>query len=203
MTFQQQRPARLAARVGVVAALAVILSGCGLAEPAGGDATDAGGSAWQEREFAALYEQEIEWYECGPDEGLDGETADALSDVGFDLEQIGCALITAPLDWNDTADHDTITLSIVHIPSTGDEPLGTLMGNPGGPGATGVDFMLGMGLSPGFEDVAAHYDLLGFDPRGIGASTPIDCDGAGSENPVVQLGVCLAEEPLAHTMGTS
>lgn len=63
--------------------------------------------------------------------------------------------------------------------------------------------MFGMAISPGFEEVAANYDLLGFDPRGIGGSTPIDCDGGGSELPVVQLGVCIADNPLTHTMGTS
>ena len=160
-------------------------------------------SEWQAENFAAYYEQEIEWYACGEDEGLDEWYADELAAAGFDLDQIGCAYIQAPYDWENPSIEESIELNIVHIPSTSGEPLGTLLGNPGGPGATGVDFMLGMAVAPGFEEVAANYDLLGFDPRGIGRSTPIDCDGGGSQLPVVQLGACIADNPLTHTMGTS
>lgn len=183
------------------AGLALLLSAC--AAPGSG-ANDAGGeSAEQARDFAAFYEQEIDWYPCTEAEGLDDELAEELAAAGFDVEGIGCALVRAPYDWEDPAGDEAIELSIVHIPSTGDAPLGTLLGNPGGPGAPGTGFMLGTAISPGFEEVAAHYDLLGFDPRGIGGSTPLDCDGAGSTLPVVQLGACVADDPLTHTMGTS
>lgn len=200
--------ATAASFVAGAAALALLLSGCGPAGGAEGDRDPASASAmsaeWQAREFAAYYDQEIEWVECGEDEGLDEYLADELDAAGFDLDGIACAYIAAPFDWQDPANEESIELSIVHIPSTGDgEPLGTLLANPGGPGGTGVDFMLGMALAPGFDEVAAYYDLLGFDPRGIGGSTPIDCDGGGSKLPVVQLGVCIAENPLTHTMGTS
>lgn len=195
---------RVASGVAGLIGAALAVSGCGLVGGSGASLTPtASESEWQADAFAGLYAQEIDWFECTPDEGLDAYTADALEAAGHDLSQIGCALIEAPVDWDDPENAETIELSIVHIPATGKEPLGTLLGNPGGPGATGVDFMLGMALSPGFEGVAASYDLLGFDPRGIGGSTPIDCDGAGSDLPVVQLGVCIAENPLTHTMGTS
>ena len=160
-------------------------------------------SGEQAADFPEVYKQQVAWRACGVEDGLDRVTADALEDVGVDVDDIECADIKASFDWADPTNLDTIDLAIVHIPSTGNAELGTLLGNPGGPGVGGVEFMLGMPLSPGFEDVMQHYDLLGFDPRGIGRSTPIDCDGAGSELRVVQLGTCIAENPITHTMGTS
>ncbi|MDI6022870.1 alpha/beta hydrolase [Leucobacter sp. UT-8R-CII-1-4] len=158
----------------------------------------------QQRQFSDFYDQRINWTECGKEQGLDGPMRDALEDGGIDAEAIRCAMIAAPLDWADPANSESIELAVVHIPSTGDGELGTLLGNPGGPGATGIDFMLGMAISPGFEEVTANYDLLGFDPRGIGASTPIDCESAAesSELAAVQFGRCIADNPLTHTMGT-
>ena len=200
-------------RAGALAALAVaalVLSGCGLqpglpaeeAEPIAVEVEPID-SGEQAADFPEVYNQKITWRACDAGDGLDRVTADALAEAGIDAAEIRCADIKAPFDWTDPANHDTIDLAIVHIPSTGKGELGTLLGNPGGPGATGVDFMMGMPLSPGFEDVIENYDLLGFDPRGIGGSTPIDCDGAGSELRVVQLGTCIADNPITHTMGTS
>jgi len=198
-------PVRATALLAAATVTALALVSCSDWDDTGdGDAAGASmDAATQAERFAGYYEQQIEWYECGEDEGLDEYTAEALTDGGFDLEEIGCAYISAPLDWEDPENEESIELSIVHVPSTGDGALGTLLGNPGGPGATGVDFMLGMAISPGFEDVAANYDLLGFDPRGIGGSTPLDCEDGDSKNATLQLGRCIASNPIAHTMGTS
>lgn len=191
--------------IASAAALALLLAGCGSAETGVDPApiSSESSSEQQARNFVALYKQNIDWTACDDADGLDDGTAEALDEAGIDVGGITCAFVEAPFDWEDPANRATIELSVVHIPATGKSPRGTLLGNPGGPGATGVDFMLGMAMSPGFEDVVADYDLLGFDPRGIGRSTPIDCDGAGSEIPTVQLGECIAKNPLTHTMGTS
>ncbi|MER7859282.1 alpha/beta hydrolase [Amycolatopsis japonica] len=55
--------------------------------------------------------------------------------------------------------------------------IGVLMLNPGGPGASGVSMALGADklLSP---EVRARFDVIGFDPRGVGASSPIRCSSA-------------------------
>lgn len=186
------------------AALVLVLSACAApgTEQTGAPSTSMN-AEWQSEQFAEYYEQQIDWIECGEDEGLDEYTAQTLDTQGFDVDEIACAYMKAPLDWEDPSNPEQIDLSIVHIPSTGGAGLGTLLGNPGGPGETGVDFMLGMVLSPGFEEVAENYDFLGFDPRGIGASTPIECDEGGSKIAALQLGRCIAENPLAHTMGTT
>ena len=90
-------------------------------------------------------------------------------DCGFDSE---CATLDVPLDYDDP-EGDTISISIGRTPATGDR-IGALFVNPGGPGATASDFagQLATGLP---SDVTEHFDIVGVDPRGTGASA-IDCD---------------------------
>lgn len=52
--------------------------------------------------------------------------------------------------------------------------LGSLLVNPGGPGGSGVDYALAADFIV-TKEVLARYDLVGFDPRGVGRSTPIHC----------------------------
>lgn len=107
-------------------------------------------------ELAASFTQKIEWEDCGD---------------GFD-----CASIAAPVDWSDE-DSDAISLALIKHPATGTRH-GTLVVDPGGPGGSGVD-MVGSGVENAVTDsVARHFDVIGFDPRGVGNSTPVRCGGA-------------------------
>ncbi|WP_158587878.1 alpha/beta hydrolase [Actinomadura logoneensis] len=55
--------------------------------------------------------------------------------------------------------------------------LGTIFVNPGGPGASGIDFVLDRaGLN---REVRKRYDIVGFDPRGVGGSHPVKCGKLG------------------------
>lgn len=90
-----------------------------------------------------------------------------------------CTLINVPLDY-DSPSGGTIALSLVRIPAS--HPAihrGSLFLNPGGPGGSGVDFTLFFGPFAPFVwgDVATQYDIVGFDPRGIGRSTALKCFG--------------------------
>lgn len=71
-------------------------------------------------------------------------------------------------------DGPTLDLALVRVPATDPaQRIGSLFVNPGGPGASGVEMVEG-----GFrfdEATMARYDLVGFDPRGIGASAPLRC----------------------------
>ena len=60
---------------------------------------------------------------------------------------------------------------MIRIPASGDR-LGVLMVNPGGPGASAVDTVAGMGVALAGTEIARSFDLVGFDPRGVGHSTP-------------------------------
>ncbi|MDJ0763688.1 MAG: alpha/beta hydrolase [Myxococcota bacterium] len=86
-----------------------------------------------------------------------------------------CAMVEVPLDY-DTPHGQQIDLALARIPASNpEEKIGSLFVNPGGPGGSGVDFVLfGWGdyLSAA---TGGRFDVVGFDPRGIGASTPIRC----------------------------
>ena len=85
-----------------------------------------------------------------------------------------CAKITVPLDYT-KPNSRTIRLAVVRLLAT-DQPhrLGSLLVNPGGPGGSGFDYALAADFIV-TKEVLARYDLVGFDPRGVGRSTPIHC----------------------------
>jgi pimeloyl-ACP methyl ester carboxylesterase len=84
-----------------------------------------------------------------------------------------CGRVEVPVDYQDPTG-PTLELALVKDPA--DDPsqrIGTLLVNPGGPGASGVRRVeRGFRIS---DEVAARFDIVGFDPRGVGASSPIAC----------------------------
>ena len=48
------------------------------------------------------------------------------------------------------------------------------MVNPGGPGASGIELAVGLAIQVS-DKLLSHFDLVGFDPRGVGLSTPVSC----------------------------
>lgn len=161
------------------------------------------GADWQKQHFASFYQQQIDWAPCGEDEGFTEDLAGALSTAGITPAQVTCATIQAPLDWNAPDSNESIELVISFVPATGDTPMGTLFSNPGGPGVSGLDFPFGLAENADFSEVLSSYNLMGFDPRGIGRSTPLTCDGTNSQLSVLQLNACLEQDPVSHTMGTT
>jgi pimeloyl-ACP methyl ester carboxylesterase len=100
------------------------------------------------------YAQSLTWTECG---GLE------------------CATVLVPLDWTNPGGQ-SIEVEINRLKATG-EARGSLLINPGGPGGSGLSLTEALASSAG-EDLLAAYDIIGFDPRGVGASTPVDCGDA-------------------------
>lgn len=86
----------------------------------------------------------------------------------------GCGLITVPRDYDDP-DAGTLDLTVVRV-RLADQTnrIGSLLVNPGGPGASGLDAAVNLALhmSP---NLLARFDLIGFDPRGVGQSEGLDC----------------------------
>ncbi|WP_203136084.1 alpha/beta hydrolase [Microbacterium sp. JZ31] len=101
-----------------------------------------------------VYEQQIEWADCG--DGMETAT------------------VTAPLDWNDPGAGE-IELALVRQPATSGEATGSLLVNPGGPGASGYDFIAESVDFAVSEQLQEQYDIVGFDPRGVGRSTSVTC----------------------------
>ncbi|MFI7438981.1 alpha/beta hydrolase [Nonomuraea indica] len=88
-----------------------------------------------------------------------------------------CGTLTVPVDWDDR-DGPTIELALARRKAT--EPaarIGSLVINPGGPGVSGVDYALAATnyLSP---ELTRRFDIVGFDPRGVGRSHPVVCSSA-------------------------
>jgi pimeloyl-ACP methyl ester carboxylesterase len=86
-----------------------------------------------------------------------------------------CAKLRVPLDYRDP-NGPTISIAMVKQPAT--DPahrIGSIFLNPGGPGGSGIDFVVGAGQALFTPQVRARFDLIGFDPRGILASTQLRC----------------------------
>ena len=80
-----------------------------------------------------------------------------------------CGEIAVPVDYS-KPDGDDATLALIRFPAIG-EKIGSLIINPGGPGESGVEAAAGIveGLP---AEMRQRFDLVGFDPRGVGGSTP-------------------------------
>ncbi|MET8686558.1 alpha/beta hydrolase [Streptomyces sp. NPDC004732] len=112
---------------------------------------------------------QLSWGRCSPDQK-------ELNEAGAQ-----CADVTVPLDYADPGGRTIkIAVSRIKAKSPG-ERRGILLSNPGGPGGNGLATTLA--LRPALKDVADRYDLIGFDPRFLGESTPITCGKAPRPTP--------------------
>jgi pimeloyl-ACP methyl ester carboxylesterase len=101
-----------------------------------------------------FYDQVLDWSDCGD---------------GFQ-----CAEASSPLDWQNPAGGE-VSLALVKHPASGGQRLGSLLINPGGPGGSGYDFVKDSVDYAVSDDLQAQYDVVGFDPRGVGRSSAITC----------------------------
>ncbi|MFG1922951.1 alpha/beta hydrolase [Cryptosporangium sp. NPDC048952] len=81
-----------------------------------------------------------------------------------------CARLEVPLDYDDP-DGDTAQIAMLRVPARG-KSLGPLVLNSGGPGGTGMNFAAITATNLAKSPVTERFDLIGFDPRGIGATKP-------------------------------
>ena len=142
----QSTKRRWMAGIALTAALATTLTGCFLL-PAGGADKDEP-SEPTDTAFAEYFTQELEWDDCG---------------------SLECATMSVPIDWEDE-ESDSVEIALAKQTATGDSK-GTIFVNPGGPGGSGVEFV----EYAVTEDLADSFDVVGWDPRGVGASTPVTC----------------------------
>jgi pimeloyl-ACP methyl ester carboxylesterase len=87
-----------------------------------------------------------------------------------------CAKVKVPLDHADPAG-PAIEIAVSRVEARSAKRRGILLSNPGGPGGTGLGSTLA--LRPTLGKVADSYDLIGFDPRFLGESSPVRCAPAG------------------------
>lgn len=94
-----------------------------------------------------------------------------------ELGPFECGTVQVPLDYSDPG-AAAISIAVVRLPAA--DParrIGSLFFNPGGPGGSGVDFILAAGPFLYTPEVRARFDMVGFDPRGIARSTALRCFG--------------------------
>ncbi|WP_392673864.1 alpha/beta hydrolase [Streptomyces sp. LN785] len=84
--------------------------------------------------------------------------------------KLQCSTVATPLDHDDPSGR-MITLALTRVPHTAKTSQGPLFVNPGGPGGSGRT-MAGFVAATLPKDVASQYDVIGFDPRGVGKSSP-------------------------------
>ncbi|MFG2088955.1 MULTISPECIES: alpha/beta hydrolase [unclassified Spirillospora] len=100
----------------------------------------------------------LSWTPCGASGGSGAE----------------CASLSLPVDW-DRPDGPTFELALARRKATAPgERVGSLVFGPGGPGDSGVDRVVD-GISRFSPVVRQRFDIVSFDPRGVGRSTPIAC----------------------------
>ena len=86
-----------------------------------------------------------------------------------------CGDLEVPLDWFGDRG-TTIDLALIRKPASGRDPIGSLLLNPGGPGAPGVGFLVDLVASGGVpKTVLDRFDLVSWDPRGTGESSGVAC----------------------------
>jgi pimeloyl-ACP methyl ester carboxylesterase len=91
-----------------------------------------------------------------------------------DCDSWQCADFTVPLDYSNPGRGD-LTLSLTRLPATDPgQRIGSLLLNPGGPGGSAVDYLKAVAFAIPAE-IKQRFDLVAFDPRGVGASSPILC----------------------------
>ncbi len=150
-------PPRAAALTATALLLLAALAGCG----------DDGGSTDED-----LSAQKLSWKDCPePSESEGG--GDAPSPLP-DGDNWKCATLKAPLDW-DKPKGDTIDLALIRAQASGaeDRRIGSLLFNFGGPGGSGVTTLPAFGKD--YDELRARYDLVSFDPRGVGRSAGVKC----------------------------
>ncbi|MFF7353072.1 MULTISPECIES: alpha/beta hydrolase [Streptomyces] len=148
---------RAAALTTTAVLLSALLAGCGDGTKHHGDLTA----------------QKLDWKDCpAPSEAEGGGSAPSPLPNGTTWQ---CATMQAPLDWS-RPKGDTIGVALIRARATGpaNKRIGSLVFNFGGPGGSGVSTLPAFGAD--YATLGTRYDLVSFDPRGVGRSAPVKCE---------------------------
>ncbi|MEU7302500.1 alpha/beta hydrolase [Streptomyces sp. NPDC007206] len=154
-------------------AAALLVAGCGGGSSGGGgDAKEHGDGPGKKTSAApppapatdlpaSLISQRLDWHRC---------TARGNSPAPGDGWR--CATLKVPLDWS-RPDGTTIGLALIRAQATGSNRAGSLLFDFGGPGGSGLEMMPYYAST--VSKLRERYDLVSWDPRGVGASGGVRC----------------------------
>lgn len=146
-------------------AVAALVAGCTTTTAGRGVAAGAAVPPGME----SFYDQELAWGPCAPF-AVTPDDEEAYADPALD-----CTTVTVPLDYAQPGG-ETARIGVLRKRATGDR-IGSLLINPGGPGGSGMSYGPSLAGQIAGTPLAERFDLIGFDPRGVGASEPtIDCE---------------------------
>ncbi|MCW4466851.1 alpha/beta hydrolase [Glutamicibacter sp. MNS18] len=138
----------------ITAVLGLVLSGCSTPTPQAPTEPSQLGSGLE-----TYYEQELTWDSCG--------------------SIIECATVQVPLDYSEP-EGESIELALNRRSAQDSEK--NLLVNPGGPGGSGLDLVTSSVPLMFSNELQREYSIIGFDPRGVGRSTPISCLSDGQRD---------------------
>jgi pimeloyl-ACP methyl ester carboxylesterase len=88
---------------------------------------------------------------------------------------LDCGTLVVPVDYAKPYG-DRAGIAVIRARATKPaQRIGVIVGNPGGPGISGVDFVLNGINAPAFARLRERFDVVSFDPRGVGRSRPVRC----------------------------
>ncbi|MCS4276261.1 pimeloyl-ACP methyl ester carboxylesterase [Mycetocola sp. BIGb0189] len=157
MPQPNQTRRRVLGALALVVAAGLTLTGCVTAflpSPAGQSAPSPLPATEVAENLRPFYGQEVSWRACG--------------------SKLTCADIKTPMNWEDPGAGD-LTLSLVRAAASGSDRIGSLLVNPGGPGGSGVELVKDSLDFAVDKTLQSRFDVIGFDPRGVGKSSPVKC----------------------------
>ncbi len=150
-------------RLALLAVAATLLAACASDDTTSADTTSADTTSASAPSTSAAEPTtspaagSLDWTSC-PDAG-----------EGFE-----CATLTVPVDYDDPTGA-TIDLALIRLPAGNTSTrIGTLLVNPGGPGAPGTE-LVAAAKSVWPKRIRDRFDIVSWDPRGTGGSAPVDC----------------------------
>ncbi|MFE9914722.1 alpha/beta hydrolase [Micromonospora sp. NPDC005553] len=156
-------------RLGL-ALVALVVCGVSVVACTPGGDPDPGESA-SNAALQRFYTQKLAWQGCA-----DFATSEREKEIfGKAPAQAQCAWLSVPLNYDDPQG-SAITVAVLRFSARG-ESQGSLLFNPGGPGGSGILGALGVGgVGMTKSRITERFDVVGFDPRGVGATKPAaDC----------------------------
>lgn len=139
----------------VAAALVLFAAGC------------TQGVRWRDAPAPTASGTSIAWTDCAQD-------ARSINPSLPTTLRIECGTVTVPLDWKRPRDDQKLTIALMRARSTRQtNRIGSLLFNPGGPGGSAIEYL--PYIAPELSGLLARFDLVAFDPRGVGRSSAVKC----------------------------